>query len=982
MGTVLATLLAWCSSAFALNPELDISQYGHTAWTIREGSLSGQVLAIAQTPDGYLWLGTETGLYRFDGARIVYWQPREDERLPSPAVAELLVARDGRLWIGTYAGLASLKGGRLVTYPEVAGEAVGSLVEDSLGTVWVGTIAIPHGRLCAIRDGVRCSTHDGRFGNSVVSLFDDRGALWLAAQTGLWRWTAANPTRYATPISSVKEVLGASDRPLLIATTDGVKQLVDEKLETYRIEGIDRSFQANKLLLDRDGGLWIGTFRKGLIHVHQGRADVFFPSDGLSGDSINAVFEDRERNIWVGTNEGLDRFRELPVTTVSSRQGLPSDSGVSVLPARDGSVWIGSSVGVSRWKDGRTTTYTVRDGLPDNRAGTMFEDSTGRVLVATLGGMAAFDNGRFIHLKSVPTRVVYDIVEERAGSFWISDQERGLLHLVGEVVTPIPWSTLGHSDHATALALDRARRGLWLGFYNGGIAFVQDGTVSASYGTADGLAPGRISELRLDADGALWAATAGGLTRLKDNHVATLTTAHGLPCEAVHWTILDPDRMLWLLMPCGLARIGSTELAAWVADPNRTVTSTLFDASDGVRALSTPIGFNPAVARLTNGHLWFATANGVGTVDPRHLSLNALPPPVHIEQLVADRKTYSTTMTADEGPRLPPLTRDLQIDYTAVSLVAPEKVRFRYKLEGRDRDWQDVGNRRQAFYNDLGPGSYRFRVVASNDSGVWNETGASLAFVVAPAYYQTTWFPILIAAIALALVFGAHRLRLRIVEKHEREISALNERLMKAQEQERIRIAGELHDGVMQEMLAATMMVGSAKRRVTTNPADAAATMDKVQEKLVQVGSGIRQLSHDLHPPALQAAGLPDAMRTYCEEFSASSGIAVSCDADDSARELSRGAALALFRIVQEALGNAAKHAAAKHIIVRLTRADGYVSLTVSDDGVGFDRSQLGTSGGLGLIMMRERASQLNGTFEFESAPGRGTTIKVVIPFR
>jgi signal transduction histidine kinase/ligand-binding sensor domain-containing protein len=975
-------LLAWCPPAFALNPALDIGQYGHAAWTIREGFLNGQVLAIAQTPDGYLWLGTETGLFRFDGSRMVRWQPREHEQLPSPTVAELLVARDGRLWIGTYAGLASLKGGRLVTYPELAGEAVGSLVEDSLGTVWAGTIAIPNGRLCAIRAVVQCTTQDGRFGNGIFSLFDDRGTLWLAAATGLWRWTPGNPTRYATPLSSVKDVLGVSEGPLLIATIDGVKQLVDEKLETYRIKGIDRSFQANKLLLDRDGGLWIGTFRNGLIHAHQERADVLFPSDGLSGDSINVLFEDRERNIWVGTNEGLDRFRELPVTTVSSRQGLPSDSAVSVLPARDGSVWIGSAAGPTRWKDGQTTTYSVRDGLPDNRAGTMFEDSIGRVLVATMGGMAAFDNGRFVHLKAVPTRVVYNIVEERTGDFWISDQEQGLLHLVGEeVVKPIPWSALGHADHATALVLDGARRGLWLGFYNGGVAFVQDGTVGVSYGTAEGLAPGRISDLRLDEDGALWAATAGGLTRLKDNHIATLTTAHGLPCEAVHWTILDVDRALWLLMPCGLARISSAEVAAWVADPHRMVTSTLFDNSDGARALSTSIGFNPAVARLADGRLWFATANGVGAVDPRRLSLNALPPPVHIQQMVSDRKTYSATMTAEGGPRLPPLTRDLQIDYTALSLVAPEKVRFRYKLEGRDRDWRDAGNRRQAFYNDLAPGSYRFRVIASNNSGVWNETGATVDFAIAPAYYQTTWFPTLAVGMLVGVVWAAHRIRVGIVEKHEREISALNERLMKAQEQERIRIAGELHDGVMQEMLAATMMLGTAKRRIAAE-SDAKATIEKVQEKLIRVGTDIRQLSHDLHPPVLHDAGLPQALRTYCEQFTASSGTPVACDADDDARDLSRGAALALFRIVQEALGNAAKHAHARQITVRLTRSGEVVSLVVSDAGVGFDTSRLGTSGGLGLIMMRERAGQLNGKFEFESAPGRGTTIKVTIPFR
>jgi len=371
--------------------------------------------------------------------------------------------------------------------------------------------------------------------------------------------------------------------------------------------------------------------------------------------------------------------------------------------------------------------------------------------------------------------------------------------------------------------------------------------------------------------------------------------------------------------------------------------------------------------------------NGVGVVDPRHLPFNALPPPVHIEQIVADRKTYET---ATSGPvRLPPRIHDLQIDYTALSMVAPEKVQFRYKLEGFDRDWHDAGSRRQAFYTDLPPRPYRFRVVAANNSGVWNEAGATVEFVVPPAYYQTRWFLALSVGAVVALVWAVHRVRLRVVEKHEREISALNERMMKTQEQERVRIAGELHDGVMQEMLAITMMLGTAKRRIPDD-SDAKTTIEKVQEKLIRVGTEIRQLSHELHPPALQDAGLPMALQTYCEQFTTASGIPVSCDADEDIGDLSRGAALALFRIVQEALGNAAKHARARKVSVRMKRSDGAVSLVVSDDGVGFDPGRLGTSGGLGLVMMRERATQLNGQFEFDSAPGRGTTIRVVIPFR
>ena len=978
----LAIALGCYSRASALNPELEINQYAHTAWTIRQGFFTSPVSSIAQTPDGYLWVGTESGLFQFDGVRTLRWQPRGSEQLPSATILKLLVTRDGRLWIGTFAGLASWKDGRLVTYPELAGQMVAALVEDSQGTVWAGTVAVPTARLCAIRSAVECAGQDGRLGNGVFSLLDDGGTLWVGAGTGLWRWAPGEPTRYATPNATLNDLIRINDGPLLMAMIGGVNQLVGEKLDAYRISGVNRPFYPERLLEDRDGALWIATRRGGLIHVHQGRVNVFTPSDGLSGDSVGALFEDREGNIWVGTNEGLDRFRELAVTTVTRRQGFTADLQVSVLPARDGSVWVGSADGLTRWNNGRSTIYRTRDGLPDDRIGTLFEDSTGRVFVSTLGGIAAFDGNRFLPLRSVATRIVYNIVEERAGEFWITDQDQGLIHLIGDKIAQrIPWSALGRDDHATALVADRTRAGLWLGFYNGGVVFLKDGAIHTSYTIADGLGAGRVAELQFDEDGALWAATAGGLSRITDNRIATLTTKNGLPCEAVHWTMADADRSRWLLLPCGLARIRPAELEAWFADPNRSVTSTVFDSSDGVRSQSTPIGFTPTAARLPDGQLWFATPNGVGVVDPRRLPVNTLPPAVQIEQIVADRERYDPATTTDGRLRLPARIHDLQIDYTALSLVAPEKMRFRYMLEGFDRDWQDVGRRRQAFYTDLPPGQYRFRVAAANNSGIWNEEGTAVDFAVAPAYYQTNWFLALSAGTVLGLVWAAHRIRVRIVEKHRQEISALNERLMKAQEQERIRIAGELHDGVMQEMLAVTMMLGTAKRRLPED-SGATATIDKVQQKLIQVGTDIRQLSHDLHPPLLQDAGLPEAVRRYCEQFSTTCGIPVVCDASEGARDLSRGAGLALFRIVQEALGNAAKHAAATRITVHLTRGDAVVSLAVSDDGVGFDRSRLGTSGGLGLIMMRERASQLNGKFDFESAPGRGTTIRVVIPFR
>jgi len=981
-------LLALSPPAFALNPSADISQYAHTAWRIRDGFTSHRITAIAQTQDGYLWLGTEGGLLRFDGVKVVSWEPPAGTSLPSPYIRSLLGARDGTLWIGTLSGLVSWKDRQLIRYPAIDGMGIDSLVEDAAGTTWASGEVIPSGRVCAIRRGdVTCHGDVGRWATSV---HESGGFIWVAAETGLWRWAPDAPRLYRMrePLEANLQALADDGTGgLLVTTVKGLRRFAREVDTAISLPIAYRQQGLNCVLRDRNGGVWAGT-RRDLVHIHDGRTDVYARSDGLSGDAVSRMFEDREGNVWVTTNEGLDRFRDYAAITISTGQGLTDGGVASVLGAKDGSVWVNGlgPGGLSRWSKGQLSVARSR-GLPNGQLGSFFEDPRGRIWASTTDRIGYFERDQFVTVDAIPGGTVNAIVEDAQGTLWLADWTRGLLRVTSRnEVQQIPWSNFSRADPASRLAVDPMQGGLWLGFTLGGLAYWADGRVRVTYAAADGLGTGRVGDLRVDRDGALWAATQGGLSRVKDGRIVTMTSRHGLPCDGVDSILDESEGGIWLYMTCGVARLARDDLERWVgtsindlgAQP--TIRATVLDSSDGIRSFSSISTFSPRAARSRDGRLWFATLDGVSVVDPRRLPANKLLPPVQIEQVIGDGHTYAVTSALNDQLRLPPLIRNLQIDYTGLSLVAPEKMQFRYKLEGWDRDWQDVGNRRQAFYANLPPRTYRFRVTAANNSGVWNETGASLAVSVDPAYYQTTWFPVLCVGVVVGLVWAAHRLRVGILEKHQGEISALNERLMKAQEQERIRIAGELHDGVMQQMLAVTMMLGTAKRR--TSEPETKTSLDKIQERLIQAGTDIRQLSHDLHPPILQEAGLPEAMRSYCEQFSASSSIAVTCAADDRVRDLSRGAALAVFRILQEALGNAAKHAHATRITVRLTRSGDDVSLTVSDDGAGFDSGSLGTSGGLGLIMMRERASQLNGTFHFESAPGRGTTITVVIPFR
>ena len=764
---VLSVLLAGCGCGFALNPSLDVTQYAHNSWTVRNGFSLGTIFAIAQTPDGYLWLGSEFGLFRFDGVHAVPWQPPAGQHLPDRPYA-LLCTRDGTLWIGTFAGLVSWRAGKLTRYPALDGLFVTSLLEDREGTVWAGVLSVT-GRLCAIRNGhAQCYGEDGAFGSFVWSLsVDSSGNLWAGAESGLWRWKPGPPKRYAMPGMRIGDLSTADDGRLLAGVSGGgLRQVAGDKLESYPIRDTtnptrplpDRDVDSNKLLRDRDGGLWIGTHERGLIHLHNGRTDIFTRSDGLSGNISCSLFEDREGTIWVATTAGLERFREPAVTTISAKQGLSSDLTQSVIAATDGSIWVATHDGLTRWQNGRFSIFRKTSGLPDDVAQSLFQDDRGRVWVSTDHGLAYFKDGKFVAVNGVPRQEVYSITGDKAGNLWLS-RNRGLSHMLnGHLVEQFPWSALGRRQQAKVVVSDQG--GVWLSFWtDGGVLYFKDGQVRASYTAADGLGAGHVPGLRLGSDGALWAEPRrAALAGLRTAASLRLQAGMACPCDTIHWTIEDDDRSLWLYTACGLVRITRPELDAWITDPKRKVQLTVWDAADGVRLRAvSATSFGPPVAKSTDGKLWFLAGEGVHVVDPRHLADNKLPPPVHIEQVSADGKKYQL----EPGMRLPARVRDVRIDYTALSLAAPEKVHFKYMLEGQDPDWKEVINDRDVEYSNLPPRKYRFRVIACNNSGVWNETGDSLEFSIDPAYYQTAWFRVSCVGAFLALLWALYRYRLQ-----------------------------------------------------------------------------------------------------------------------------------------------------------------------------------------------------------------------------
>jgi signal transduction histidine kinase/streptogramin lyase len=803
------------------------------------------------------------------------------------------------------------------------------------------------------------------------------------------------------PDTELRNLIEGDNGALLIAMPEGIRQFRDGTVEPYlpAPSASGPPVKPASLLRDRDGGLWIGTQDRGLVHLHQGRRDVFAQADGLSGDRIaSRLFEDREGTIWVPTAAGLDRFRNFAAATISVKQGSSAAIVVSVLSAQDGSVWLSSSSGLYRLNNGQMTIYrkhaelathavepssvreVVDSAVPDN-AVSLFQDDQGRIWVFSRSSVAYFETDRFTAVSALPGGFVHSIAGDAAGNLWISNQDRGLYHLIGQnLIEQIPWAKLGRTDFAYALSTDGMRAGVWLGFYQGGLAYFRDGEIRASYGIAAGLGRGRINGIRLDGDGTLWAATEGGLSRLRNGRVATLTHLNGLPCDAVNWVVKDDSQASWLYMPCGLVRIGQSDFQAWENDPKRKIQAAVFSSSDGVSAEPLRGGSYPTVAKTADGKLWFISGDGVSVVDPHHLSRNELPPPVHVEQITADRKTYDVSSDVNGHLRLPPLIRDLEIDYTALSLVAPEKNQFRYRLEGHDRDWQSVGNRRQAFYNDLPPGSYQFRVVASNNSGVWNEEGAALDFSIASAYWQTQWFRAACVVASVLVLWWLYQLRLRQMAR------VFNARL-EERVAERTRIARDLHDTLLQSFQGLLLRFQTAYALFDTRPADAREVLGSSIDQTAQAITEGREAVQGLRASTVESNDLGQAITTLGEQLAgeARNGISIGLhvQVEGTPRSLHPIMRDEIYRIASEGLRNAFRHAEAQRIEVELRYDERQLRLRIRDDGKGIDNMFLtadGRTGHFGLPGMRERAKLMGGGLTVWTAAESGTEIELIIP--
>ena len=764
-----------------LDPSKSITQYVHDIWTTESGIPQNSILALAQTPDGYLWLGTEEGLARFDGTRFVTFDRRNTPELRSNEVDALLVDHRGALWIGTHGGgLTSLNRGVFKTLTKkdgLANDFVRALYEDSHGDLWIATDG---GGLSRFRNGkFQTYTHkDGLPDDAVFTLCGDRqGGIWIGTHAGLSHWTNdrfVNLTKAdGLPGNDVRVVYVDTAGGLWVGATEaGLSRLTSNSSTHYTVRDGLSSNNIWSIFEDSSGSLWIGTMGGGLNRFYNGKFSRFTAKEGFSGDDVWAIAQDREGSLWIGTSGGgLNRLRDASFTTYGKPEGLSSDVILAIYQDREGAVWIGTSDGgVNRLQGGHIRQFSVRDGLPDNQVFSITEDGHGDHWFATRRGLARLSQGKFAIFRGesgLPNDVALCTYSDSKGDLWVGTRE-GLSHFDGRRFTTYN-TKAGHSLGVLTIYEDRDHT-LWAGTGAGLIHFT--GGTFHTYTTNDGISSNIVRAIWGDPDGTLWIGTdGGGLNRFKNGIFTRFTTRDGLFDDTV-WQILDDRRgSLWMSCNRGIFQVAKSQLNAFADGKIRQISSRYFGITDGMRSRECNGGFQPAGYRLENGLLAFPTMKGAAVLNPARLITNQIAPKVLVEGMVVDNHKIPGNMLS----QIPPGKGQLEFQYTATSFIEPQKIRFKYILEGFDKDWTDAGSRRTAYYTNIPPGSYRFLVIACNADGVWSRAAESVSLTLEPHFYQTWPFSALVIISVVGLFAAAYRIRVSRLQARQRKLEALVE---------------------------------------------------------------------------------------------------------------------------------------------------------------------------------------------------------------
>ena len=980
-------LLLVASTANALERTTRLTQYAHREWRTGDAGLMGTPQGITQSADGYIWVSTQNGLFRFDGSGFAKWLPRAGESLPSSSMWHLFGAHDGSLYVGTDRGLVRISHGHVFAYPG-SPRWPGPFVEDSGGGVWMGVNGVDTNpsALCKageqslqclrVADGLACT-------RGISNTIDARGTFWIGGTEGICRWKPGNrPEAEPIPallrrrgLSSVRSMASSPDGSLwagldLKGEGAGLLRYTNGRWISYIAPGIDgRDFSVSSLLAERNGSLWVGTADKGLYKLSDGRLDHFDTIDGLSDHNVLSIFEDHEGGVWVVTPKGVDYFRDYAVLSFTSSEGSLADHAHGVAADRRGAVFLASSTlaclrdqKLSEVKDDHGRLLTDVQILFTDSHNNTWIGAGGRLLVARDGTQPSAISG----YPAFPGTLVVYLTEDREHDIWASVEElkprvSWLVQIHdGRAIGKFKETSVIGNQAMNALAPDPAG-GLWVGGAVHGLFRFHDGRFDR---VPLGGFNDRVENLMQEPGGALWIVTQRGFVRFFNGEAKRLTTASGLPCDSAVNIQEDGEGFKWFYMHCGIVRLSDAELAAWWHGSKASVSGKVFNALDGAR----PNLSNGSPAQTPDGKLWSASDYEFQIIDRHHLPFNKIPPPVAIERLAADGRDF----TPDRDLALPMHTRQIEFDYAGLSFLIPERVRFRYRLQGHDAGWVDAGNRRQAFYNDLPPGRYVFHVAACNNDGVWSSKDTALIFTIRPAWYQLMIVRLATVLLAIALATFIYLARMR---RYEASLKLrFDDRML-----ERTRLARDLHDTLLQTIQGSKMVADEAREHVNDSHLTAR-SLDRLSDWLGRASIEGRAALEALRSSSIETNDLAEALHRITDDR-APGGMRVHILTLGPSKEMHPIARDEVYRIAYEAIRNAQAHSGAQDLWIEIDYKRRF-HLQIRDNGSGVKEEILraGKPGHFGLAGMRERALFLGGELNISSSAQNGTRISLLIP--
>jgi signal transduction histidine kinase/ligand-binding sensor domain-containing protein len=957
------------------------AQYSFNSWTADDGLPQNSINDILQTRDGYLWITTFDGLVRFDGIRFMIFNKANSPGLANNRLLTVYEHSKGDLWLATEDGF---------------------LVRRHLGSF------TSYGR------------KDGLPGTPIRSLYEDvDGTLLLSFDSGpTLGWTDGKILPVSSPATSVdlkaayrknSGVYCSTANSTLWCLLPGSRKEWTLNLDPSSLKMVPGS------AIDQNGTLWLPVANVGLVRIDEGQEPrVYNETNGLPGKPVvltpgprlllvsrdpqdvywltdvqsmkseligkdvppaltNGYLKgltDNEGNIWFGTSRyGLLRARHQSFVSYSTREGLETNNVYPIFEDRSGDVWIGTVEGLFRYHNG---VFTMDRDLGTRTITAIGEDSSGRVAIGSFEEVWIRDGDRF-NLKLHLPAFVWAIHPEPDGSLWIGT-EKGLNH-VNDGSTTIYTTKNGLAADDVKVIIGDGRAGLWIGSY-GGLTHYKDGQFK-EWTERDGLPTGTIRSLYQDQEQVLWIGTYdGGLIRFKDGHFTSITVANGLFDNGVFQILADRRDNFWMSSNRGIYRVRHSELNEFAEGKLNSITSVSYGKTDGILNVECNGGRSPAGAATRDGRLWFPTQDGVAVIDPQAVSINTQPPPVLIESFLIDRKEVEFK----DEVRIQPDQENFEIQFTALSFIDSGNVRFKYKLEGLDHDWIDAGKRRQVYFSHVPPGSYTFRVIAANSDGIWNTEGAVVRVYVQPRFYRTWWFLSLVALCVIGLVVAVHRVRVTQLERARREQEEFSRKLLASQEQERQRIAAELHDSLGQSLLIIKNRIALAQSDITERET-VEEQLDELSNSATSAIEECREIAYNLRPYQIGRFGLSKTLYGIFMRLNEVTEISATAEIEPIDDVLAGEVQTSIYRIVQECVNNIIKHSGATHASLLVTRADDAITLLITDNGRGFihgpEPQPKEARSGFGLLGIAERVRMLGGTLQIHSENGTGVRIQI-----